>query len=589
MIEIYSVESRKGGVGKTTIALNLAKVLERKKYDVLLIDCGITGTPITKAAWHSPFWRNNVVAAFKGHPDMDGNPFNLISYYKIVYLKGKESDAELLLRHETLKGKIHLIGSDIYDEDGQMIIDPRELMDDLHSYWFLDMIKTIVANYSKDSTMPKQAIVLDNSPGYVGIGKCIREWLTSGEIEKTRFVLVSSLDEQDIASTISSAKDIERALPNGGRVDDFVKIVINKVLEELLEEGSGYKILPDDNEQTRAMVKMLFPLDAKKYPKNIVKYDRQISGQFIEASLLPKRRDTEMGKGLETAFRKLEKKIYALRESRKPYTDITYLSSNYHFMLRELTREGYCRMSQTLASEEFLPEIFIKNMSNQVGQLGSMAHPNPNVLKFSKNDIREMEIDEMERFIAKNRLDGYYPLFMSLLMGLMEKAGIDRKDANIFQLVNLAMMLRAFYAVHDSLCEKGSDYRLFLKNARKKIRKIRIKASSVDLSYEGLQTAEFNVYGQSLLNAYFKDFLSTLCYTLMRVIDCESDYALILKACRETIAQDAKMMSERLATYLKRVVYGKTEDQDDKRYHQLVIEPFDMKAVQRIISKHVIG
>ena len=63
MMEIYSVESRKGGVGKTTIALNLAKALVKKKYDVLLIDCDITGTPITNAAAHSAFWKNDVVVA----------------------------------------------------------------------------------------------------------------------------------------------------------------------------------------------------------------------------------------------------------------------------------------------------------------------------------------------------------------------------------------------------------------------------------------------------------------------------------------------------------------------------------------------
>ena len=44
--KIYSVESRKGGLGKTTIALNLSKALIDKGYDVLLIDCDITGTSV---------------------------------------------------------------------------------------------------------------------------------------------------------------------------------------------------------------------------------------------------------------------------------------------------------------------------------------------------------------------------------------------------------------------------------------------------------------------------------------------------------------------------------------------------------------
>ncbi len=40
----FSIESRKGGVGKTTIALNMCKMLRKKGYVVLMLDCEITGT-----------------------------------------------------------------------------------------------------------------------------------------------------------------------------------------------------------------------------------------------------------------------------------------------------------------------------------------------------------------------------------------------------------------------------------------------------------------------------------------------------------------------------------------------------------------
>ena len=88
MYEVYSVESRKGGVGKTTIALNLAKVLAGKKYDVLLIDCDITGTPITKAAEKSVFWKDEVWAEYEGM-----EPMNLIDFYENKYLlEGKKGN-----------------------------------------------------------------------------------------------------------------------------------------------------------------------------------------------------------------------------------------------------------------------------------------------------------------------------------------------------------------------------------------------------------------------------------------------------------------------------------------------------------------
>ena len=45
--KIISVESRKGGVGKTTAALNLADLVLEKGYKVLLLDLDITGTSIS--------------------------------------------------------------------------------------------------------------------------------------------------------------------------------------------------------------------------------------------------------------------------------------------------------------------------------------------------------------------------------------------------------------------------------------------------------------------------------------------------------------------------------------------------------------
>ena len=588
MTEIYSVESRKGGVGKTTIALNLAKALARRKYDVLLIDCDITGTPITKAAWNSPFWRSHVVARFKGHPD-EGHPFNLISYYKKYFLKGKKYDNEAKMHHESLKGRINLIGSDIYDEKGNLIIDPRDLMDDLHSYWFLDMIKEITKDFCDDSTLPNQAIVLDNSPGYVGIGKSIRDWLTEDRELNSKFVLVSSLDEQDIESTISSAIDIRNMKKSQQWVGDYVKCIINKVPEELLAEGSGYKLPEFEDNEMREVVKALFPLDKKRYPKNIVKYDKTISGQFIEASLLPKSKEQKSGKTLGTAFERMEKRIWQLDGSHKIYSDIKYLSSSYHVMLRELIRSGYVRMSQTMASDDFLPETFIKRLSDQIALLGNMAHPNPNVLRLSKQQIKEQEREELERFVNKFELYQYERVFESTLDGMFKKAGIERKDSSIFQIVNLGMMLRAFYAVQEASYERGADYRAFLKKGRQKLKKIKFKQSLTGSGKNFYIEEEFDNYTANLLNAFFWDFYEALSYTLLRLIDVARDYKLLLNACQETIDKDAKTMSESLTTYLRRVVFKKNEEPDDIKYYQLVREPFEMKSIQRLLTKHVLG
>ena len=79
--KVYSIESRKGGVGKTTIALNLASVLVKRKEPVLLLDCDITGTSIADPAKNSPFWRTetNIVTV----RDKDGKTveLNLLQYF----------------------------------------------------------------------------------------------------------------------------------------------------------------------------------------------------------------------------------------------------------------------------------------------------------------------------------------------------------------------------------------------------------------------------------------------------------------------------------------------------------------------------
>ena len=54
---VISVQSQKGGVGKTTVALNLARMLQKSnKYEVLLIDLDVAGTNAHEAI-KSKLWK----------------------------------------------------------------------------------------------------------------------------------------------------------------------------------------------------------------------------------------------------------------------------------------------------------------------------------------------------------------------------------------------------------------------------------------------------------------------------------------------------------------------------------------------------
>ena len=81
--KLISVESRKGGVGKTTAALNLGYLL-REKYHVLLLDIDITGTSIS-AIQKSRFWMNDTFLLKNGE-----EPINLLQYFANTFLKGED-------------------------------------------------------------------------------------------------------------------------------------------------------------------------------------------------------------------------------------------------------------------------------------------------------------------------------------------------------------------------------------------------------------------------------------------------------------------------------------------------------------------
>ena len=411
MMEIYSVESRKGGVGKTTIALNLAKALVKKKYDVLLIDCDITGTPITKAAAHSAFWKNDVVVALN-----NGTPYNLIDFYDKSFLQGKTEEGAIIAGLEYNPRKIHLIGSEIYDSNGELIIDPRYLMDDIHSYWFLDFLKSIIKQFCDETQQADKAIVLDNSPGYVGIGRSVREWLTGNDIVNAIFVLVSSLDEQDVDSTILSAAEIASMKGIRSNWGNTIKIVINKVPEDLLTEGSGYEFKALEKPELREMVEELFPLDKNRYPKNIIKYDTAISGQFIEANLIPAKKNSEEGSDLDGALRTLEKKVNSYESKQNPYSDIGSIDYYYRKFLNELRNSGYVRMSKSLRGD-LLPNSRLKNLTDAVGRLGNMAHPEAKFHNFSREELKAAGLDQLYRFIEDRELHEYSPVLVSLYHG----------------------------------------------------------------------------------------------------------------------------------------------------------------------------
>jgi hypothetical protein len=211
---IVSVESRKGGVGKTTAALCLGRILRNKGYAVLVLDLDVTGTNAADIA-DSPFWIDDLHIVQK--PDRAGTvavPLNLIELFDRSFMAGiaipdfstQYSTPELLL--VDLK-KVNVLGSQVYktgrdpnDRTRLTCLErPSILFDDLHTFWLLELVAQIIDNFlrlARTNSDGKVAVILDNSPGYIGIAPAIHDWLTDRGPQYAKFLIVTSLDIQDM-------------------------------------------------------------------------------------------------------------------------------------------------------------------------------------------------------------------------------------------------------------------------------------------------------------------------------------------------------------------------------------------------------
>ena len=206
-----SIESRKGGVGKTTAALTLAECLIQKGYQVLLVDMDIIGTRVDDGFLAS---QNGSIHEVK----RDGKAVNLLDLFKKEFMAGNNIPAfapadaagNKYLTFEI--GKCNVIGSNIYEEGNgaSLLEDPRVLYDAFHAYWLLELIKGIsrsfVSAIGKDNDI---AVILDNSPGFSSIEKVINDYLTNIGPELGKVMIVSTIDPQDIAACRQSVTAIE--------------------------------------------------------------------------------------------------------------------------------------------------------------------------------------------------------------------------------------------------------------------------------------------------------------------------------------------------------------------------------------------
>ena len=205
-----SIESRKGGVGKTTTALTLAETLLKDGWQVLMFDMDIIGTRLDASFIQA---NKKLIHEVK----RNGTAVNLIEVFKSVYMAGRNIpgfalEANNVHRSLTFEpDKCNYIGSNIYDSTNgtKLLEDPRILYDALHAFWLLEFVKAISESFAASSSNHKVAIILDNSPGLSSIENVIHDFITGLGPKKGKILLVSTIDPQDLNACRQSKQSIE--------------------------------------------------------------------------------------------------------------------------------------------------------------------------------------------------------------------------------------------------------------------------------------------------------------------------------------------------------------------------------------------
>lgn len=333
--KLISVESRKGGVGKTTAALNIGYLLKDRCH-VLLLDIDITGTSIS-AIRDSRFWWKDTLLL-----ERNDKPMNLLKYFATSYLKGEDLfDFTLLPTEGKVKvepGIINVMASELYSDDALLLYDPSILLENLHVYWLTKLIRGICERFERcfDDGKPS-VVILDNSPGFVGIGKAVHDIMTDIGPERAKFLTVSSLDRQDLESSLKAVYALHQEYVdklNGARFPETQKgderfyaqvqlsgsteyvyykqpreesalpsyqgIVFNKVAKNIVEGRTYYDYQRNLSDRLKEVFNKLFDENIKDYQ---VPFDNELLTQFygvFEEKQAEKPKQTTLKRRLNT-------------------------------------------------------------------------------------------------------------------------------------------------------------------------------------------------------------------------------------------------------------------------------------------------
>lgn len=632
---IYSIESRKGGVGKTTIALNLAKQL-LSSGTVLLLDCDITGTSISTSTTKSYFWDKltNVVNMLEINENGEDtySDANILDLFVNRYLKGEVFINNLINDKTIDSSKINILSSAIYDESYHPIVDSRLLMDEIHSCWLVEFIQSIIeetTNLYKDKNV---SVIIDNSPGYVGFNAALHRLMAKNGPKKSKFVFVTTFDEQDMKSCLSAVSDISRtienyigirnyaiSLMNNGDMDkkkdqllnknsdlnsyfyeivaeeeselyevdaikSYISVVINKVPEDIKDDGFTYAYENVLSKNEYDLLKEVTNANKEGLPSTTIRYDQSIVAQYYTSAVR-----ISGDYNWKTRFDSIERNIATLDQTMPVVDQVNKIAEYNTRLMLSLQERKYSGFAKHIPWE-WQPQYITHQFNLYIGSLGVYDHRISNLV----DDLPKADVYNYMSKKLHDYKEDYYPYSeytMAAYDMAAKKLGLNLSYGKSYRLSTLTLLETAFLSLLRQYKEEGSDYISFLNDAisenHRTIDWVKCIGEIIQITEEvSVNTKDAKL----LLDTAFHTFYKIASETILRMITIKRDMGIIVTLCRLFIPfTDTRFMSNEIKDYLDNCIVLRTEDYSVEKLINLRNRITQMTAVENVIQDNILN
>ena len=629
-------------MGKTTVALNLACILA-KKGPVLLLDCDITGTSIVDPAKNSSFWNDETNVLTFVDKNGESKDLNFIRFFLERFIKGEGNARDIIKPESLMTGKVNVIGSFLYGTPHEVAVNVGWLMDELHSYWMVELIQQIAKAFEELFPDKTVHVVVDNSPGYTSFNQSLHDYMYEEGPVTSKFLLVSTLDSQDLQANMQAAAeiskninnravaaayyklkendakgevkdaDVETLIETHGEInsfffnlidrkqqleiytknyssEDYLALVLNKIPQAL--QNNETQVAYDGIVGNRLDLFLRITGSTGGEPKNLIYYDEAIVYQYYLKYLHGRVRNRPVN-AVYWNRRLREISQQAAETVSLPYmVAMSKLNTYYEGLQTSLNQRGYSQIARQLArtwSPGYALDMLKANLSS------ASSRRFYNVADIPPQKIKEMlyvwdrdQLREIESHLGEHASD------ITVLNDLMEYleiyAGLSDEKRRPEQMVMLSLLLYVFRNTYIRWEENDRSLRFFAWNefmnqthrTRERIgfEKSIVVNSELTLDLDYLQ----HVYRMDINRLY-----GNFCYTVLRLIDQNEDFQFILSAVNLYVPSfPALSFSKEMTDYISEVVYRKRLERNIDVLTNIRAKSYVMKNMQDVLREIVL-